>query len=277
MGGNVKYVLRKGVKYCCDYWAYSCAIVLCLLIFCFNFASFFAPWYEDHYDGNFRYLELTPSLNKIDFNILEYLFYLQVKDFGDLGIITCDYSDSTCSDKNWELAVYYLPGLHHWDLTQYASTYHSIFSFGVISILIAFLLIPFLAVLLIFAKKFNRKVTLALWIVTLVISFILFAFLFIYWALIFDHPHMVQDALDISSSWCDQYNDDDAGPACAWIGSQSVGSKYIKNLPYLNVTGNDMTEHYGPSIGWFLATASVAMSIYIILIVIGWRPSFEES
>jgi len=260
------------------YWAYNCATFFCVCIVILVCVAFGMPWYRDHFDGNFYFADenSTSSYTYTTWSITEYFFYLEVNLFDQ--DITCHYSDGVCDLG--DIVGPAIPGLDNWDLTYYQQTYGASFAFALFSVLLSITLIPFLQIQQWKPTIFPSKFRIAFFWVTFGISIALFVCLLIDWSVQFGHPRMVQQSLGYSSSYCNKYTVNThvkAGTICSWYGHRDIGASDAKSpLPFLGIKANNLYEFWEPRTAWQLTTVSLGVSLWVLILIVGWRPNFEE-
>jgi len=288
--------VRSALRLAAKKWAYICGTVLTVMIFIVLFISFFVPWYSNHLDGNFwippqsypSNSTQTPDLLWVrdQFYMHEYLFHVEFTDFQGLTL-NCKYSDGTdCSDlKTWQ---YYFPKLVSWDLTQYSPTYGAIFTFIILSIIMAFILGVYLQVVLWKAEEWSLRVRKILTGVGIGLCLTLFVFLLITWTIIMGHQKVVQQAVGngYTQAWCNTliYRPR-GGLMCNWLGKNAIEDytnadkqTTVNKIPewFLGCEVSNFTEWYYPDGGWVCCMLALGFSLWILLLVVGWHPTFES-
>eukprot|EP01089_Gocevia_fonbrunei_P014010 TRINITY_DN373_c0_g2_i2.p1 TRINITY_DN373_c0_g2~~TRINITY_DN373_c0_g2_i2.p1 ORF type:complete len:276 (-),score=34.92 TRINITY_DN373_c0_g2_i2:84-911(-) len=260
-----------------QYWAYSCAIFLCFVIFVLAFISIFVPWYKDSYEGTFsvQFLNGTEADIYLDWSILEYYTYLEV----NLGSsLTCHY-DGICDLQ--DASDISLPELQEWDLTEYRHNYAASLTFLILALIVDVLMFPLLIILMKKGSGLGFKPTLILLLILVGLNIALFVFLVIAWSVPMGHPHMAKKSLDKDDDFCDFYSHNQAGVLCSWKGSQKVydSEKFKGRYKYLvfptRMKVINYEERWGPREGWVLNSVTMGLSIYVLILVVGWRPALE--
>jgi len=289
-GENKLETVRAVWQLVLRYWAYNCATFFCFCIFVLTIVAFAMPWYRDHYEGNFYFPQVQnsgdflansttgqPDYIYTTWSITEYYFQLDI-NLADAGI-TCKYADGVCDLG--ELAPY-LPGLQNWNLHEYQATYSASFTFALISVIISLILMPFLQILNWKPNMFPRVVRIVLFWVLFSISIALFITLLIDWSVHLGHPRMVQQSLGFSSTYCDNYSESThwrSGTLCSWYGHREIDSALDADksfVPFLGVNVNKYYQDWNPRTGWQMTTVSLGVSLWVFILIVGWRPNFEQ-
>jgi len=260
------------------YWAYNCATFFCVCIIILTCIAFGMPWYRDHYDGNFYFPtdNSSSSGTYTTWSITEYYFHLEVNLFDQ--DISCNYADGVCDLG--DIVGPALPGLQHWDLKYYQQTYAASFTFALIAVFLSIALIPMLQIQQWKPTIFPPKIRIAFFWVTFAVCLALFGSLLIDWTVHMGHPRMVGQSIGYPADYCDRWSNNNhwrAGTLCSWYGHRDISAKDNPALiPFLYVKANNYYAYWNPRTGWQMTTMSLGASLWVLIMVVGWRPNFEE-
>eukprot|EP01089_Gocevia_fonbrunei_P003578 TRINITY_DN13559_c0_g1_i1.p1 TRINITY_DN13559_c0_g1~~TRINITY_DN13559_c0_g1_i1.p1 ORF type:complete len:287 (-),score=35.24 TRINITY_DN13559_c0_g1_i1:70-930(-) len=268
------------------HWAYNCATFLLCVIFILGFISFFMPWYHNDFEGVYMFDKdatdgVTENIN-VNGHIDEYYFHLEMEaSFTNLTghtvldkSISCDYMDGDCDIENLRT---YFTNIDDWDLTEYQHFYGASFAFLLMSLLIVIAMVPLVQILHWKHAQFSRTLNLVFFFILLGLAITLFFFLAVAWSVHLGHPGYVRKSFDVADNDCRSYSHDQAGVLCSWKGSFKVSDKYKRTLVFFghqDVT--DYSEKWEPTTGWKLNTVNLGLAIYILILIVGWRPSTSE-
>ncbi|KAL6079272.1 hypothetical protein QOT17_000901 [Balamuthia mandrillaris] len=171
----------------------------------------------------------------------------------------------------------YNPYKAKWDLKGFEAPYSSIMAFSIFACLLA---LPLGIILLILCWKVSHLPSLVLArtlvVTAIVLSILLACCMFVIWGILWSHPTIMLDVLNLDEDFCDQYEDDEDGwMACSWRGEKKTSID--RQLPQWGVMITDWDETWGPSLGWTFASISFGFSLWIIVSVVGWIPSLSSN
>jgi len=278
-------------------WAYVCGTILTVFIFIVLFISFFVPWFSNHMTGNFWIPPQSYPLNSTEFfpteyvtenfYMHEYLFHVEWTEFQGLSV-NCKYTEGAgCSDL--DTLQYYFPNVASWDLKQLAPNYGAIFAFLILDIIVAIILGIYLQVMVWKSEEWSIKIRKILTGVAIGITLVLFGLLLITWTIIMGHQKMIQDSMGPSGydqDWCDRllYRRQ-GGPICNWLAknyaedwTDVTGEVHVQKQTnwFLGCQVSQFEEWSYPDGGWICTTLALGFSLWILILVVGWHPSFES-
>jgi len=260
------------------YWGYNCLTFMyfvCLVLVCVSFGM---PLFRDHYDGTHYFPASNCTLaNPVNttWSVTEFYFELVVNLGG--SDITCKYSDGQCN-LGPDIGPC-LPNLNQkWDLSYYASNYGASFAFSVIAVILCVVILPFLQFLQWKPNWVQRPLRITLFWITFGLAIAIFVSLLVSYSVQFGHPRVVTQATGNGVNYCNKYNVNNhfyAGVLCSWLGHRSVGYwAYPTYLPFTGITVTNFYEYWEPRVGWQLLQTSLGISLWNIIVVVGWRPNF---
>jgi len=254
-------------------WAYTVAGFFCITVIALIAGSCGSTWYQA--TGSGIYLEYRKNnsvpveVPGVKYEINDYLFYLTL-DLAGFSF-TCHY-DGDCENNFSDVQA-------PWDLSDYKATYGTIFAFLLVSMILMVPLFVLITVICWTQERIHPKITLVLYIVTIVMVVFIIVFEGIAWCVLFNHPVMARQSLGYSDSICpggDSNDQQKGGFLCTWNGSYNYGEFNIVNYTFLNSPFRDLTTSWGPNTGWVLLTVSFGLTCAVFLLVAGWRPAFRS-
>jgi len=285
------------------HWAYTWATVLCFVAVALLAASCGTVWMEYTTNGYVQLYQVNGTLGAtpnfeyyVYYEVYEYFLHLETKiTLGGYEFKkNCDYADGDCENL---VNTYYnyltqappagvcTPALcktvtqTQWDPKYYQHSYVTMFAFTLCSILLIIVLAILLQIICWTFDRWSGKVTLVLFIVTVVICVIILIFLLVVWTIFFGHPQFMRDSLDVPESWCagGQSFDkaEDGNVLCAWNGDVLYDRYKIRYDRFFNLYWRQQNPRWGPDSGWMCSTCAFGLIAFVFLLLVGWRPTFK--
>jgi len=261
------------------YWGYNCSTFMYFVVLVFICVGFGLPLFRDHYAGTHYFVDnctIAQGPYNTTWSVTEFYFELVVNLGG--SDIHCKYSDGQCDLG--EIGPC-LPNLYNkWDLKPYGAAYGASFAFALIAVFLSIAMMPLLQFLQWKPMAVQRKMRITLFGITLGVAIAVFVCILVAYSIQIGHPRQVVEATGYSANYCDQYSVSGhfaAGTLCSWLGHRSVSS--VLNEPaYLPFTGlrvKGFYEYWNPRVGWQLLQVSLGISLWNIIVIVGWRPNMS--
>jgi len=280
-------------------WAYTWAGVLCFIAVALLAASCGVSWFSYNTYGFAQFSKINATATTPN---LEYAMYYETYEtFLSIdtkvtlhlpgGVAekthTCDYSESGGCEN---VAVTFYNELAvlincteiqppDWNLSHYQENYSPMFAFTLIAILLIIALGILLQVICWTYDRINGKITLALFIVAVILNVMILISLLITWTIFFGHDGWVRASLGINSELCaGGQTYDKAGYGnilCTWDGNWVYNQYVSRYEPFYNFYWRQQNPSWGPDSAWICSTIAFGMIGFVFLLIVGWRPAFK--